>query len=762
MGKISILDVTLRDGGIVNDFNFGQRNMRSILSAVEASGIKHIELGYLEKNTGTEQGRTQYCNETVIERFFLKEKKPGVTYLVMMDYGKFDVDALHERTRGSVDAIRLAFHKRNFRDAMPLYDAISAKGYDVYMQPMVTLHYTQQELEELADAANKTKIKGFYFVDTFGQMQQPDIERLTCFFDQRLRPDIALGFHSHNNIQMAYANAIIFLQIPTNRDKMLDSSIMGMGRGAGNLNTELILSHLNQYYHGQYVIPPLLNVMDTVISLIKNQYPWGYSVEYYLSALNDCSPIYANYYYNKHMLPVERLNELLGKLEGEKRISFNKAYAEEKYRDFNGGEPFDDTDTVSILRDAFTGKTVCVIAPGKSISRQKEKVRAAIQTADVTVSLNNSAFDADFELVTRKESYEAALAAQKKVIVPASLARTVKAQTYIIDYYKWITIDEETRDSSGYMIINLLTELGAKKILLTGFDGFAVDPNKNYYEDTLKRALSPEQVENRNKAFRKYIKEKQERFDIRFITDSLYGRSEEQEEVIGMTRKISNLIFDFDGVLIDSIEVQKSAYYGSYQEIVGDDKCPPFSEYMKYTGDSLPNIFKKMGLPAAMAEPYRRISVNAIEKIILNDEAVDLIRELKPLGIKCAICTGKDHYRTIDILKYFGIESLFDAVVCSDDVSEPKPSPIPVLKAIEAMGEGASPDNCMVIGDGLYDIISAKRAGCSSVLTLWYGDEGVERLADFTAATVDDLKGIIEKSIQGQKMKLAQSGGGVL
>ena len=72
---------------------------------------------------------------------------------------------------------------------------------------------------------------------------------------------------------------------------MLDASIMGMGRGAGNLNTELILSHLNQYYQGQYVIPPLLNVMDTVISLIRDQFPWGYSVEYYLSSINDCSPI---------------------------------------------------------------------------------------------------------------------------------------------------------------------------------------------------------------------------------------------------------------------------------------------------------------------------------------------------------------------------------------------------------------------------------------------------------------------------------------
>lgn len=215
-----------------------------------------------------------------------------------------------------------------------------------------------------------------------------------------------------------------------------------------------------------------------------------------------------------------------------------------------------------------------------------------------------------------------------------------------------------------------------------------------------------------------------------------------------MPGKDFNLVFDFDGVLINSIEVQKSAYYGSYREVVGDDKCPPFSEYLKHTGDSLPNIFKKMGLPVEMAGPYRRISVSAVDKIILNIEGINLITEFKSYGAKCAICTGKDHYRTVDILKHFGIEKLFDAIICSDDVTEPKPSPVPVLKAIEVMGDSALPENTIVIGDGLYDIVSAKSAGCRSVLTLWYGDEGVERIADYTVASVSELRDYLLRSAE--------------
>ena len=150
-----------------------------------------------------------------------------------------------------------------------------------------------------------------------------------------------------------------------------------------------------------------------------------------------------------------------------------------------------------------------------------------------------------------------------------------------------------------------------------------------------------------------------------------------------------------------------------------------------------------MGLPEEMAGPYRRISSNAIDQIIINEEAIDMIREMKTKGIKCAICTGKDHNRTIDILRYFDVENLFDAVVCSDDVSEPKPS---AMRAIEETGDGVAVDNTVVVGDGYYDILSAKNAGCKSVLTLWYGDEGVPREADYTATTVRELQEWIDRA----------------
>lgn len=203
-----------------------------------------------------------------------------------------------------------------------------------------------------------------------------------------------------------------------------------------------------------------------------------------------------------------------------------------------------------------------------------------------------------------------------------------------------------------------------------------------------------------------------------------------------------NLIFDLDGCLINSLEVQKASFYGSYKEVVGDDNCPPFEEYNKYTGDSIPNIFKRMGLPLEMVEAYRRISIEMVDKVIVNKECIELIRKYRNKGCKTAICTGKDRFRTLDILKRNKIEDLFDALVCSDDVKEPKPSPVSLNVAIAKLG--VNKKDCLYIGDGYNDILCARNANVKSVLTIWYGDQGVKREANYIVNSVAQLDTVLK------------------
>ena len=202
MKSIKILDVTLRDGGCVNDFNFGQVYMEKILSAQEKSHVDIIELGYIDSEDGSVCGRTKYINDKVITDSFLKNKKQGISYVAMIDYGRFDVSNLSERAERGIDGIRLAFHKKNMQDMVDLGRIILGKGYDLYIQPMITLRYNDAELLQLIDLVNNRLFDaaGFYIVDSFGEMRANDVSRMINLVDHNLIKSMPLGFHSHNNL----------------------------------------------------------------------------------------------------------------------------------------------------------------------------------------------------------------------------------------------------------------------------------------------------------------------------------------------------------------------------------------------------------------------------------------------------------------------------------------------------------------------------------------------------------------------------------
>ncbi len=529
MNSLKVLDVTLRDGGCVNDFNFGQTYMEKILAALEESGVDVIEMGYIDEKKGSVSGRTQYISEQVIPQCILKHKKPGVTYVAMMDYGKFDVDKLAPRTEDGIDGIRMAFHKKNRMDIIPLGRKIIEKGYQFYIQPMITLRYSDAELLELIDLVNKElpDASGFYIVDSFGEMRPNDMNRVLNLVDHNLIPTMTLGFHSHNNLQMSYSNAVALLQFPTNRDLMLDSSIMGMGKGAGNLNTELLLEHLNLYYGKNYKIAPLLEVIDKVINQLHSEFYWGYAPEYYLSAANQCTPSYASHFYNKHMLPIDQVGELLGKIAEDKKISFDKNYAEELYREYNESKSVDDSSVVSELKTEFDDKRVLLVAPGKSIGGAIEMISKYIEMDDVVSIGLNSTLDLHFDylLTTRKDIYDKAVEEGKSIIVPSSVSKGGRGNVKILNYANWIEVDERTHDSSSVIAMNLLKACGVKEILLAGFDGFSVDINENYYDPEMRRPVKAEQAERRNSYYKDFITHiKNSGIKVVFITPSLYEK----------------------------------------------------------------------------------------------------------------------------------------------------------------------------------------------------------------------------------------------
>lgn len=529
MRNIKLLDCTLRDGGCVNNFDFGNFYMDQILHGIEQSGIEVIELGYIDEQKGTESGRTQFCNEQVITRNFLKHKQNGISYVAMIDYGKYDPRNLCPRTESSIDGIRLAFHKENRFDMISYAKTILQKGYDLYIQPMTCLRYSDVELIEFINKVNSDlpETTAFYIVDSFGEMRLNDLNRIVNLVDYNLKKSITIGFHSHNNLQLSYSNAVSLLDFPTKRDLIFDSSIMGMGKGAGNMTTELFAEHLNLYEDKKYCIEPLLEVIDKVINQIREKYSWGYSIEYYLSAAKHCTPSYAGHYYRKHMLSVNQVSDLLEMISEEKRNSFDKEYADALYYEYNT-KNYDDTASIQILKKKISDKKVLLIAPGKSVIDYVQKIeKVATDNNVVTIALNNMPpIDVDYIFVSKKLVLEYVDKEKCNLILSSNIA-SGSAHALTINYALWTDWAGRKSDNALIMILNILMHIGIKDVYMAGFDGFKPDVDENYYDERLKRPVDKVEAERRNQEIKSYLgKCRENNIEIHFITKSLYDEKE--------------------------------------------------------------------------------------------------------------------------------------------------------------------------------------------------------------------------------------------
>lgn len=524
MRNIKMLDCTLRDGGCVNNFNFGELYMNQILNSIEKSGIEIVELGYIDTKAGSSQGRTQFSNEKVIYQNFLKNKKSGVTYVAMMDYGKFDPDTMEPHSEKSIDGLRLAFHKKNRKDILPVARKILDKGYKLFIQPMTGLRYSDAEMLDLINDVNSylPETTAFYIVDSFGEMRQNDIERLVSLVDHNLAPQIAMGLHGHNNLQHAYPNAIAMLNFFTERNMIFDASIMGMGKGAGNMTTELFAEHLNLYKGKNYSLAPLLEVIDKVINQIREDYTWGYAIEYYLSAINSCTPSYAGHFYRKHMLSVDQVAELLGMIKEEKKISFDKNYADELYYEYNAKQ-YDDTATIENLKKSAAEKEVVLVAPGRSAKEKKDEIQKFISENDViSIAVNNlSLVQTEYVFVTKKNVLEEVADCGRKLIV-CSNVQGAGANGMVLNYANWTEWAEGKSDNALIILMNVLMAIGVKKVYLAGFDGFTTEVTANYYDAKLMRPVSLEKAELRNKRTKNYLKSIENKVEVEFLTPSLY------------------------------------------------------------------------------------------------------------------------------------------------------------------------------------------------------------------------------------------------
>lgn len=480
MNTIHVLDCTLRDGGYCNQWKFGFDNTKKITKNLVDANVDIIECGFLTNRVAYDQDVTKFATLEQLSEVIPADRK-GKLFVAMMNYGEYNMEDLPEHDGTSIDGIRVAFHKKDLNQALELCRQIQAKGYLVFVQAMVSLAYTDEEFLALIKTVNEIAPYAFYIVDSFGMMKTKNLIRLFYMVENNLSDGIWIGFHSHNNMQLAYSNAQSLVDAQTNRNLIIDSSIYGMGRGAGNLNTELFVEYLNENAYGQYNLKPLLNVIDEILNDFYQMNYWGYSLPNYVSAVHWTHPNYAGYLSDKHTLTVEAMDEIFAMMPQEKRFEFDKEYIEALYVKYMASGDAQGKHLTE-LKERLVGKKVFLIAPGKSASDEADKIAQFAAGPDVvTIGVNfeypNCRTDWIF-LSNMRRFRELPAEKQSKCIVTSNISTDgayIKA-----NYFDLLVPYEAVRDNAGLMAINFLKSLGMQQVYLAGFDGYSHDSQQNY------------------------------------------------------------------------------------------------------------------------------------------------------------------------------------------------------------------------------------------------------------------------------------------
>lgn len=279
--SVQITDCTIRDGGYLFNKNSNPEFIKGIMKGLADAGIDYAETGFLQTNV---TGETLVYKDSVDVRKYLPEDRKTTQFLGFCDNSRYSLENLDDYDGKSFKWLRISFAQHEIDESIKFCEGAKAKGYLVQFNPMDSISYTDEERAELIKKVNKVKPASFSIVDTFGAMDMIDLVHIFKHVDSLLDKDIKIGLHSHDNLGLscALAERMIELAEETGRDIIVDGSLFGMGRGAGNAKTELLADYINKHCGGQYNLQKLLETIDKYITPVLKSIYWGYDLPMYV------------------------------------------------------------------------------------------------------------------------------------------------------------------------------------------------------------------------------------------------------------------------------------------------------------------------------------------------------------------------------------------------------------------------------------------------------------------------------------------------
>jgi 4-hydroxy 2-oxovalerate aldolase len=277
--RSKILDCTIRDGGLVNNWDFSVEFVQDLYNGLSEAGVEYMEIGY--KNSPKLLKATEPNPWRFLDDNFLKEIIPVKKFTklsALVDIGRVDPNDILPREQSVLDMIRVACYIREVDKGLELVQMFHDLGYETSLNIMALSSVPEQQLIKAFELVKESPVDVVYIVDSFGSLDPVDIEHQVKKF-KALIPNKQLGIHTHNNMQLAFANTLTAMR---NGVTYLDSSVYGMGRAAGNCNTELLVSYIQK---SSYEIKPVLEVIEKHMLEMREKWEWGYIIPYMISGV---------------------------------------------------------------------------------------------------------------------------------------------------------------------------------------------------------------------------------------------------------------------------------------------------------------------------------------------------------------------------------------------------------------------------------------------------------------------------------------------
>lgn len=286
MSKASkIVDCTIRDGGLVNNWNYTVDFVQQLYESLNAAGVDYMEIGY--KNSpkllggADASGPWRFLNDDFLRQVLPQKKETKLSALV--DIGRVDENDILPRSESLLDLIRVACYSKDVDKAIQLVNKFHSMGYETTINIMALSNVMEKDLAENLELMRDCPVDVVYVVDSFGSLEMSDIQFLVEKFQSYL-PDKKLGIHAHNNLQLAFANTLTASQMGV---EYLDSSVYGMGRAAGNCPTELLVTRLK---NPKYNLRPVVDFIERYMLAMREKEEWGYLIPYLITGTLDEHP----------------------------------------------------------------------------------------------------------------------------------------------------------------------------------------------------------------------------------------------------------------------------------------------------------------------------------------------------------------------------------------------------------------------------------------------------------------------------------------